>query len=267
MAEASQFVGTIPDFYDRHLGSVIFEPYARDLAARVNVPRDGALLEVACGTGVVTRRLLERRAADVRVVATDLNPAMIEVARQAVGEAPRLEWRTADGTALPFEAGEFDEVVCQFGVMFFPDKPAGAREAKRVLKRGGRYRFNVWDAFARNPFGRITDETLTSFFPADPPLFYRTPFGFHDPATIRAMLEGAGFRDVTIEIVPKEIVSVSARDFATGLIRGNPVLNEIVERGSDPLAVEAALARALAREGGEAPFRSNTQALVVTAQA
>jgi ubiquinone/menaquinone biosynthesis C-methylase UbiE len=267
MAEASQFVGSIPELYNRHLGPVIFEPFAEDLAARVNTPPGGALLEIACGTGVLTRRLLERRAKNVRIVATDLNPAMIEVAHASVGDAPGLEWRAADGAALPFEDGEFDEVVCQFGVMFFPDKLAGAREAKRVLKHGGSYRFNVWGDFAHNTFGRVTQRTLEAFFPSDPPPFYLTPFGFHDTEVIRGMLAEAGFCNARSENVPKESVSVSARDFALGLIRGNPVFHDILERGADPLAVETALAEALAREGGAAPFRSGMQAIVVTAQA
>lgn len=265
-SSASEFVGTIPELYDRCLGPVIFEPYAADLAARLTPPAKVDVLEVACGTGVLTRRLLERLPSASRLMATDLNQAMVDVAERRLGDDPRSSWRVADATALPFEDRAFDAVVCQFGVMFFPDPAAGMREARRVLRQGGRYLFNVWDDFAANPFGRIAHQTIASFFPSDPPGFYLTPFGFADESTIRSLLAAAGFGSIAIERVAKQVVSPTARDFAIGLVRGNPVLLMIAERGvADPERVIDAVEAALIREGGDRPFRSPTRALVATA--
>ena len=268
MAQAAEFTGSIPQFYDRYLGPVIFFPYAEDLAARIQCPPGGRVLETACGTGIVTRRILNVLPSDARLVATDLNEPMIEHARSTLPRDERLEFRVADAMALPFDDATFDRVVCQFGVMFFPDKLAGAREAKRVLKRGGTYTFNVWDSFAHNPFGRITHETIASLFPTDPPAFYLTPFGYFDPASIRAALDQAGFSDIRVEHVARNSQAVSAASFAEGAVRGNPVLMMIEERGTVPVErVTEAVAGALAKELGEAPMRCPLRALVVTARA
>src|SRR5712671_526078 len=142
----TQFTASIPENYDRYLGPVIFDPYARDLAQRLGRPGPKRVLVTACGSGIVTRRLLEALAPDAALVATDLNADMLDHARAAIGEDSRLSWEVADMCDLNFESGSFDAVVCQFGVMFAPDKAAAFREAQRVLMTGGRFLFNVWDA-------------------------------------------------------------------------------------------------------------------------
>ncbi|MEO5618589.1 MAG: methyltransferase domain-containing protein [Candidatus Eisenbacteria bacterium] len=263
----SDFIGAIPEFYERHLVPVIFDPYAEDLVGRIAAREGLSLLEVASGTGVVTRRLLSGLPTSARITATDLNEAMIQVARARTPADPRLEWRAADGTALPFADASFDVVLCQFGVMFFPDKDAGFREARRVLKPGGRYLFNVWDSFEHNAFGRIARETIASFFASDPPQFYLTPFGYHDAAVIEQGLGQAGFRSVRIERVAKEARSATALDFATGLVRGNPVALSIAERGLDAVAIAETVAAELAREYGDRPMHGPMRALVVEAEA
>ena len=263
----ARFQGSIPEMYDRHLGPVIFEPYAMDLARRVADLGPSSVLEVACGTGIGTRRLREALPRAARLVATDLNVPMIEHARARLGGVGAIEWQQADAAALPFAPASFDAVVCQFGLMFVPDKAAPFREARRVLKNDGWWAFNVWDAFEHNAFGRIAHETIGSFFPSDPPQFYRVPFGFHDRATLRRLLDENRFGDVGMEIVKLEARSESARSFATGLVRGNPVSVAIEERGGQLEPVIDAVAEALAREGGGRPFRSPIQAIVVTARA
>ena len=165
----SERAGSFQEDYERHLVPVMFEPYAEDLVARVTARDHRSLLEVASGTGAVTRRLLGRLSDSARLVATDINEGMIETGSECTPADPRLEWRAADGAALPFADASFDTVLCQFGVAFFPDKPAGFREARRVLQPGGRYLFNVWESFERNSFGRIARDTIVSFFPGDPP--------------------------------------------------------------------------------------------------
>ncbi len=268
MGTEALFVGEIPELYDRHLGPVLFEPHARDFARRLRVPDGSRILEVACGTGIVTRRLLEVLPAHARLVATDLNAEMIAHARVSVPVDSRLEWRVADALALGFESRTFDAWVCQLGVMFFPDKLAAFREARRVLKPGGTARFNVFCEHAGNAFGRVADETIARFFPGDPPTFYRLPFAWCDESTIRSTLASAGFAAVAIERLELETTSESAAHFATGIVRGNPVVHEIHARSTNGIAsVEAAVAEALGAVGGVSPWRGVLRSLVVTAWA
>lgn len=261
------FTGSVPEYYERHLVPVIFAPWADDLVARVPATEGVAVLEIACGTGVVTRRLLARLPASARIVATDLNADMLEEGRARVPADPRLEWRVADGGALPFEDGEFDVVLCQFGVMFLPDKLAGMKSMRRVLRPGGRLLFNVMDAPEANPFGTISHRTIGSFFEDDAPQFYTKPFSWHDAAEIEATLREAGFREVAIEKRPGELKAERTRDFATGLVLGNPAAHAIAERGIDAEAVIDAVAAGLRTVYGDAPMRGPIRAIVVTATA
>jgi SAM-dependent methyltransferase len=266
MADPHAFVGSIPPNYDRYLGPMLFHPYADDLAARLVVARNMRVLETACGTGILTERLVRRLAGQGTLVATDLNEPMIAYARKrGLGEAG-LEWRQADATKLPFEDGSFDAVVCQFGLMFYPDKMVGLREAFRVLKPGGRYLFNVWDALEHNIVPKITHETLASFFPSNPPPFYLVPFSLHDTASIYAWLDGVGFRSVEWQSVPKVGVSPTAADAAIGLIEGNPVYGAIMERRPEALdEIKTAVARNLAAQLGGPPLRCPLRAFVFSA--
>lgn len=265
MADVTSFTGKIPENYDRYLASLLFEPYADDLVARLSVHDGMRILEVACGTGIVTRRLVDKLAGRGSVVATDLNEAMFAHARRRLPGRGDATWRHADGTSLPFETRSFDAVVCQFGVMFFSDKAAGAREAFRVLRPGGVYLFSVWDSLEQNPVPRLTHETIARFFPTDPPKFYLVPFSYYDVAVIESLLREAGFEAVRCERVVKEGKSASAAEAAIGLIEGNPVFGEIMQRRPEALAdIEAAVAARLARELGDQPLRAPLRALVAT---
>jgi len=268
MADATAaFVGKIPENYDRYLAPLFFDAFAADLVGRLPVSDGMRVLEVACGTGIVTRRLVERLAGRGTVMATDLHEAMFAHARTGLPGPHDARYRTADGTSLPFESGSFEAVVCQFGLMFFPDKAAGAREAFRVLTPGGVYLLNVWDALERNPVPRIAHETIAKFFPSDPPRFYTVPFSYHDPGVLASLLRDAGFADVRCERVAKEGQSPSATEAAIGLVEGNPVYGEIMQRRPEALAeIEAAVAANLARELGDRPLRAPLRALVATAR-
>ena len=268
MAEQhAAFVGAVPLNYDRYLGPLLFVPYADDLAARLPVAPRTRVLEVACGTGIVTERLMRRLAGQGTLVATDLNDAMIAHARGRIPADPALEWRQADGTSLPFPDRAFDVVVCEFGLMFFPDKAAGVREAFRVLRPGGLYLFNVWDERERNAATRIAHDTIGTFFPDDPPQFYEVPFNLHDPAGVRGLLAAGGFVDVAWETVAKVGTSPSAEDAAAGLVEGNPVIGAIMARRPDALPdIRAAVARNIAAELGDHPVRTPLRAHVFTAR-
>jgi len=214
------FAGSIPSLYDQYLGPPIFEPYAQDLAQRLSVLTSGRVLETAAGTGIVTRALLRALPDSVSVVATDLNQPMLDHAAQQVSSS-RVSWQEADAQALPFPDGGFDAVVCQFGAMFFPDKPKAYRDARRVLKPGGRFIFNVWDAIERNDFAALVTAAVADLFPADPPRFLaRTPHGYHDQDAIAAEVRSAGFARVAVETVTRRSVAPSCRDPAIGFCQG-----------------------------------------------
>ena len=250
------FVGSIPQTYDRYLGPLFFQEPAEEMARRLEVRPGMRVLETACGTGIVTERLLHRMAGQGTFVATDLNEPMLACATAKLAGRPGLEWRPADATQLPFDDRSFDAVVCQFGLMFFPDKLAGIREAFRVLRSGGRLLLSVWDRLENNPVGRITHETVAAFFPTDPPQFYTIPYSLHDATLVRGWLEAAGFADIRSERVEKAGTSPSAADAAIGLLQGNPIYLAIVERRASALPdIEAALATNLAAALGDRPLR------------
>jgi SAM-dependent methyltransferase len=260
------FVGSIPENYDRYMGPFTFEPYAADLAARLPVHEGMRVLELACGTGRLTRRLRERLPASASLTATDLNEAMIAHARTLVTLA--VEWLPADATSLPFADASFDAVVCQFGLMFFPDRPAAAREARRVLAPGGRLLLSVWDALEHNELTRIADQTIRRLFPDDPPRFYDVPFGYHDPAAIRALLAGAGFGDIEITPVALTSTASSAEDAARGLVEGTPMAGVLARRGPNVIPdVRDAVTEAFAARYGVGPVPCPMRALVASAVA
>lgn len=262
--QPAAFAGSIPEFYERHLRHAFFEPYARDLAARLD-PGAGPFLELACGTGVLTRQILARLSEMGSLVATDLNPPMLAEAQKRVAADPRLSWRQADMTALPFPDAAFGTVLCQFGMMFPPDKAAIYREVRRVLRPGGRLLFSTWASLEENPMNQPVNEALRAFFPDDPPAFLTVPFGFHDPALIRGLLEKAGFKAIEITPLAFECRSESAKGFAAGFVRGTPLANDLLARGADLAEVEAAVAVGLAELGGDTPFSCPMKAIVVEA--
>jgi ubiquinone/menaquinone biosynthesis C-methylase UbiE len=261
------FAGSIPETYDRFLVPLIFEPYARDLAGRLADVKSQDVLETAAGTGVLTRAIVSRLPAGVRIVATDLNQPMLDHAAAKEHTAGRVTWRQADALALPFEDQSFDVVACQFGAMFFPDKVQGYKEARRVLKPGGRFLFNVWDRISENEFADVVTETLATIFPQDPPRFMaRTPHGYHDVAKLREELTMAGFASISIETRGDISKAPSPRDPAVAYCQGTPLRNEIEARGPTGLeAATQACAEALALRFGNGPVEGRIRAHVITA--
>jgi ubiquinone/menaquinone biosynthesis C-methylase UbiE len=261
------FSGSIPEVYDRLLVPLIFEPYARDLAERAGKLRPQNVLEIAAGTGVVTRAMAPRLAAGTRYVATDLNQPMLDFAKAKQPEGLPIEWRLADALNLPFEDNTFDIVVCQFGAMFFSDKVRAYSEARRVLRSGGHFIFNVWDRISDNEFADVVTEALAQRFPADPPRFMaRIPHGYYDVGQIRAELKAAGFSEITTEMVSATSSALSPRAPAIAYCQGTPLRPEIEAR--DPAGLEAATdhaANALAHRFGPRAIEGRIQAIVITA--
>ncbi|HST29481.1 MAG TPA: methyltransferase domain-containing protein [Chthoniobacterales bacterium] len=256
------FAGAIPENYDRYLGPVIFEPYAEDLVSRLKNKRLARLLEIACGTGIVTRRLRDALPVSTEIVATDLNPDMFEFAKRKFRNEEHLCWQQADASALPFPDNSFDAVVCEFGYMFVPDKPAAMWESYRVLRKGGLFLFNVWNSLDANPFAQIAHTTIASFFDRDPPKFYEIPFSLNDSKVVHELLQNAGFADIQSFVETRPCRANSAKEFATGLVRGNPVGVEATERGVDPDKLIDALAKTFAERFGPTPIESTMQAIV-----
>jgi len=266
-AQDAVFAGSLPEFYDRMMVPLIFEPYAQDLARRAAQARPRTLLEIAAGTGVVTRALTATLP-DTRIVATDLNEPMLAFAKTRQRDGARIEWKQADALALPFDDKSFDAVVCQFGAMFFPDKIQAYREARRVLKDGGLFLFNVWDRIAANDFADVVTQCLARLFPADPPCFLaRTPHGYHDTKRIVAELAEAGFTNIVIEAVDATSKAGSPLDPAMAYCQGTPLRTEIVARDADGLdrATEAAAA-ALAERFGRGRISGRIRAFVLSAR-
>jgi len=220
------------------------------------------VLELACGTGIVTRRLREALHSSATLVATDLNEPMILYASDAVPDAG-ITWQQADAQALPFEDGSFDVVVCQFGFMFLPDKPQGFREALRVLAPGGMLLANIWHSLEDNPPAAVIDATVARLFPASPPRFLKTPYGYNERERIARDMAAAGWKDVHLETLQLESLTASAEGFASGFALGSPLTHELVERQADLDEVVRVLTAALVPVGGDRPFRATLSAMVV----
>lgn len=261
------FTGSIPEYYDRYMGPAWFEAFGADIAARLPASPPGDVLEIASGTGIVTRQLRERLDPSRRLVASDISTAMLDYGRNKLAGHPGIEWHEADATRLPFADGEFGAVVCAFGVMFVPDKPALFREARRVLKAGGTFLFNVWDRMESNPHAVAYAAVMEALFPGDAEMRFTVPYDMHDPALLRRFLGAAGFREERIETRQCQVQGVSARELAEASIRGTPRSLLIEKRGIPLEMVIDRIAAALARTGGADPYRGEVNAVVVEARA
>ncbi len=262
------FAGSIPELYDRHLVPLIFEPYAADLARRMAALSPGAVLETAAGSGVLTRAAVPRLTAGADYVATDLNQPMLDHARSRQPDAA-VAWQQADALALPFGDDRFDVVLCQFGVMFFPDRVAGFAEARRVLRPGGSFLFNSWDRIEHNEFADAVTRAAAEMFPDDPPRFLaRTPHGYHDADRIGADLQAAGFTGIEVETVTETSRAAGPRDPALAYTQGTPLRNEIEARDAARLGEATDRAEAAIRARfGDGPVEGRIQAFVITARA
>ncbi|PYG61709.1 class I SAM-dependent methyltransferase [Rhizobium sp. UGM030330-04] len=268
MLEADRvFAGSIPENYDRYMVPLIFAPFAADMARRAAALMPVDILEIAAGTGVVTRNLAPRLSPAANYVVTDLNQPMLDFAASRQAPDNRIKWQQADAQTLPFESATFDLVFCQFGAMFFNDRQSAYREAKRVLKPGGHYLFNVWDRIEENHFADDVTNALARLFPDDPPRFMaRTPHGYHDTALIRRELEKAGFSRVSIETMPAQSHAPSPRIPAVAYCQGTVLRTEIEARAPGTLdAVTDYAASAIEARHGSGEIAAKIQAHVILA--
>jgi ubiquinone/menaquinone biosynthesis C-methylase UbiE len=262
--KAAAFTGSIPENYDRYLAPLFFNVFATEFADRVNAQDGGAVLELACGTGAVTKYLRSSLNDKIRLVATDLNPGMLEIARAKTNVADAIEFEIADGTDLPFEDATFDAIACAFGVMFFPNKAKGFSEAARVLKPGGRFHFTVWDALEHHGILSLVNKVVTDLTAENPITFLAAPFSYHDISEIEVTLKEAGFDDLDVQVQPRSNRPSPISDVLMAVISGTSLGSQLEERNlfeEGKSTIENALVTAF----GETDISAPMQALACTA--
>ncbi|MBX3381417.1 MAG: class I SAM-dependent methyltransferase [Phycisphaeraceae bacterium] len=265
------FSGSVPKTYHDFLGPLIFDAYARDMSARITPllksNSRARILELACGTGIVTDSIAQSLPSGASLIATDISEPMLGQARATFRGAPGVTFQTADACALPFKDHAFDILACQYGVMFFPDKVKAMQEARRVLAPGGTYIFNIWDSLEHNPMPRTVHETLASLIPANPiPFLAKLPFGYSDRAEIERVTRAGGFANCNFETVEFPCSAPTASEAARAWVEGTPIFAALIERGiADPSPIRAAVEKALTASFGDKPSRSTMRAIVVTA--
>ena len=261
------FTGSIPQLYNQLMVPMLFDAYAADLAADLQPLSPSRILETAAGSGALTRALLARLPKTTHITATDLNQPMLDVAATLTPNEPRVIWAQCDAIDLPFADASFDAVICQFGVMFFPDKPKAFAEAARVLRKGGTFLFNVWDRVAANEFVATATDVLTTRFPNDPPVFMgRVPHGVYDTALLSDQLKTAGFAKVAVKAVDHMSTAATPLDAATAYCQGTPLRGEILARDPQGLGpTTQAVAAALQTRFGPGPIHGKIRAFVLTA--
>jgi ubiquinone/menaquinone biosynthesis C-methylase UbiE len=266
MADSNaEFTGSIPENYDKYLGPLIFEDYSIDIASRIQASPSDRVLEIAAGTGLATRHIRNSLPAETEFVVTDLNEPMLQIAQKKIADSKNTTFQIADGQNLEFPDSSFDHVLCQFGIMFFPDKQKGANEAFRVLKPEGKYIFSVWDSFAHNPLIKLVADTLVEIFPKDPPSFLDVPMGYYKLDEIKRILEQAGFGQIEISILPRMIQMGEISSVPQGFIMGNPLSVQIHEMGGSLKQVMSTVTKRIVAEFGNSPIEVPMQAIVIKA--
>jgi len=266
MSSIASFAGAIPANYDKYLGPILFEPYALDLAERLKNDQLENILELACGTGRVTKHLIDLIPDNGKLIATDLNPGMVDIAKEKIS-SDKIEWQIVNAQELPFANEQFDHIVCQFGVMFFPDKEQSFREAARVLQGGGKYIFSVWEAVEKNPRIDTMWKAIYEVFGNDSPDFLQKgPHSFYDRSALEKMIVSAGFTNVKIEAVSKNGSYSEVDDLIRGFVDGSPLTNYLKERGE---AAQAALRKKLhdALSEDEKQFGNKVPSLALVVEA
>ena len=249
----------IPGKYEQYLGPYLYEPYALFTKARIKgSPK--TVLELAAGTGRVTRHIAEKIGEDAKVIATDINANMLDIAKKQLN-AQNIEFLVADSQDLPFPDNSFDCVICQFGFMFLPDKQKGFNEAWRVLKPGGQFIFVTWDKSENNITHFISQQTVIHNLKETPPPFYARPYAMNDPIELQNYLTVAGFLNPSIEKVTLFGECPTAMDAAIGFVEGNSIVHEILKDGMELLnSIKAEIVEKINSKVSMDPVRSELNA-------
>ena len=262
---AINFSGSIPHHYDECLGPIFFEPYAIEVSKHIDPSSVHLALELACGTGRVTRHLRNVIPAEAKLIASDISPDMLAVAKEKL-QSLSIEWRIIDARELPFDNSCIDVVVCCFGYMFVPDKLKAFLEAYRVLKPGGMLLFSTWDKLELNAASYVYRRVARKYLEDPLPETYNLPFSMNDEKELKKSLQQAGFSRVSIERVDKVSVSSSAKDAANGLTLGGSIYNEIMKRNPAWIdEIKATVEEELSKKFGIAPMIAPMSALIIEA--
>ena len=265
MSSVTAFAGSVPQNYETYLGPLFFEPYGINLVEHIQNTALDNVLEIACGTGRVTKHLAAKLSPGTSLIATDLNEDMLKIARHIV-TSKNVTWQVADAHELPLESDIFDLVVCQYGVMFFQDKPKALREINRVLKRGGTFIFNTWNELQYNALSQMAQRVLEEVYPDDPPRFFeKGPYSLYNQDQIKELLAEAGFGNITIELVSKTGLAATPEDAVTGILDGTPNFGYIAERDIPPVVAKEKLKALLTEHYGGKNLQLPMQAFVVKA--
>lgn len=251
--------------YEQFLGPMFFEPYASDISSLINAAAITSALEVGCGTGRVTKHLREALPPNVKLVASDISPEMLAVAREKLKDLD-VQWKVIDAQELPFENNSIDLVVCYFGYMFVPDRPKAFREAFRVLRKGGMLLMATWEQLENNEASNVFRRTVKKYFGDTLPASYRLPFSMCDEGEVRNLLEGAGFAGIRSEVVTKNSICASAAIAAEGLAKGGALYHEIMKRDPEWLGeIISEVAKELGEKYGTAPMIAPMSAMITRA--
>jgi ubiquinone/menaquinone biosynthesis C-methylase UbiE len=259
------FSGSIPHHYEDFLGPMFFEPYAIEVSKRINPSAVQVALELACGTGRVTRHLRNVIPSKAKLIASDISPDMLAVAKEKLRSA-NIEWQIIDAQDLPFDDNSIDVVVCCFGYMLVPDKSKAFAEAYSVLRPGGMLLIATWDKLEHNAASHVY-RTVAKKYLIDPlPETYKLPFSMNDDKEIRNDLQQAGFSKIMVERVDKISASPSAKEAANGLAQGGSIYNEIMKRNPAWIEeIKETVEKELAEKFGASPMQAPMRALITQA--
>jgi ubiquinone/menaquinone biosynthesis C-methylase UbiE len=262
---AARFSGSVVRHYDERLGPLFFEPYAIEVVSRIAVSKINNALELACGTGRVTRHLRNKLSPGTKLIASDLSEDMMAIAKEKL-EGENIDWRIIDGADLPFEDNSMDLVVCCFGYMFVPDRMKAFHEAYRVLQKNGMLIFTTWDEMKYNGASNVYRKAVKKYVGDELPDSYKLPFSMYDDREIRDLLIKAGFINITIDRSEKNSVSESAAYTAEGLTQGGSIYNEIMQRNPEWVKeIRVEVEKELGEKFGVIPMVAPMQALICSA--
>jgi ubiquinone/menaquinone biosynthesis C-methylase UbiE len=248
--------------YDQFYGPLFFEPYAIEVAKRIDPVPVSIALEIAAGTGRVTRHIRERIPASAKLIASDISEDMLAEAKKKLGHLD-IDWQIIDAQQLPFSDNSIDLVVCCFGYMFVPDKPKAFAEVYRVLRPGGMFLFTTWDELEHNAASCTSISVAKEYLEEPLPDSYNLATSMNDEALIRPLLQDAKFSKITIEKVKLFSVSPTAKEAAYGLVEGGHIFKDIKKRNPAWIdEIKVKVENELAEKFGAAPMIAPISALI-----
>lgn len=247
------------EVYEAKFVPAIFAEWAPRIAGAAGIGPGQRVLDVACGTGVVARECARRGA---EVTGLDLNEGMLSVARRI---SPDIDWRQGDASDVPFEDGSFDAVVCQFGLMFFPEREKSLAEQWRVLAPGGRLAVSTWDAIEQIPIYVAMVGLIERHAGGDAAQALRAPFWLGDTTNLTNVFSAAGIADFEIDTHAGTERFASVDEFVEIEIKGSPLANAFDDDSYAALLADARVELPSNRKG-EKDFEFPTSAHIVRAK-